>query len=488
MSLGKQQISPLQIYSSRDFTGLVESNHLANAYLTAPDKVGSILSYAHGYKAGDNVLSLLTGGLKNTQTINGREYTWDLHSQTERVINVLEDSPDAVSGTPGYGNTRFRIVMEEKWFDINDNIVADDQVQYHIVEEPYQDGLGWVYTCVHNNPDPTYFVDIAMISKGARFSKDYTTVEEYSDKGGGVAFSTPFKLKNQISTLRKTYNVTRNAHNAVMVIELQDAQGNKTKMWSKLTEWTAMGEWYREQDRSMIYSVYNKNAQGEVSLKGQNARPIFHGAGIRQQIAASNIRFYTKMTYNLLDDFLLDLSYNATQWGGDTHFVALTGKMGMREFDRAIREYAKGNNITVTNSGTFINGSGSELVLTGYFKTVEFMNGIKLTVKEFAPYDDVIRNRQLHPVTKKPLESYRFTILNFGRKDGVSNIRKIVSKDSEMAYWHVAGSTDPYSGVAKSLNQSRATGKDGYDVHFLAEFGVQVQDPTSCGELIMMAE
>ena len=170
------------------------------------------------------------------------------------------------------------------------------------------------------------------------------------------------------------------------------------------------------------------------------------------------------MTYDILDQFLLDLSYNASKWGGNHNFVALTGKMGMREFNNAITEYARGNNITVTDSGTFISGTGDNLTFTGYFKTVEFMNGVTLTVKEFPPYDDIIRNRLLHPKTKKPVESYRFTILNFGQnKDGKSNIRKVAMKDSEMAYWHVAGSTDPYGGVAKSVSTARASGIDGYE-------------------------
>jgi hypothetical protein len=113
------------------------------------------------------------------------------------------------------------------------------------------------------------------------------------------------------------------------------------------------------------------------------------------------------------------------------------------------------------------------------------MNGIELTVKEFSPYDDIVANRALHPLTKKPIESYRFTILNFGRKNGKANIRKVAMKDSEMAMWHVSGSTDPYGGVANSINTQKSSGIDGYEVHFLAQCGIMVEDPTSCGELIL---
>lgn len=488
MAYSKSQVSPIQIYQTRTFKGLHEANHLSNAYLTEPEKVGSIMAYAYGLQE-NNVISLLTGGIGNVLYVNNKEYEWDLHAQAERTIEVTTDSPDiAVTGTVGIGGTAFRVYLAEKWFDVTDNVVADDGTQLHVMEEPYQDGLAFVYKLQINDPSSIRFMDPSMISKGARFSKDYSTVSEMSEKGGGVSYATPYKLRNQLTTLRKTYTVTRNAAKAVMVIELTDPDDSskKTKLWTKLAEWTATAEWFREIDKSMIYSIYNKNSRGEVTLKGENARPIFHGAGLRQQIAPANIRFYTKLTYDILDQFLLDLSYSASKWGGNHKFVALTGKMGMREFDRAIKDHAKGNNITVTTAGTFITGSGDELEFTGYFKTVTFLNGIELTVKEFPPYDDIIRNRILHPKSKKPIESYRFTILNFGRnKDNKSNIRKVAMSDSDMAMWHVAGSTDPFGGVSKAVSTQRSSGMDGYEVHFLSECGIMVEDPTSCGELIM---
>lgn len=481
----KQTISPLQVLQTRDFKGLTEANHLSNAYLTEPDKVGSILAYAFGRQE-NNVLTLLTGGIGNTLTVNNREYEWDLHSENDRSILVTTTSPDGGS-TPGYQRTSFRIFLEEKWFDATDILVSDDGTQVLISGEPYQDGASWVYTAFVSNPNVA-FIAPSQIAAGARFSKDYSVVPEYSVKGGGHGFQTPIKLRNQLTTLRKSYKVTRNAAKAVMVIELPNPENpnEKTRLWTKHEEWTAMSKWYRELDRSYIYSTYSKNALGEETLQGENRRPIYQGAGLRQQIAASNRRYYTRLSFEILDEFLLDLSYSNNQWGGDTHFVALTGKMGMREFDRAIKEYAKGNNITVTTSGTFISGSGDELDFDGYFKTVHFMNGISLSVKEFAPYDDIVRNRTVHPKTLKPLESYRFTIMNIGKdKNGNANLRKTALTDSEMMMWHVAGSTDPFGGVAKSVSTMRASGIDGYDVHFASECGIMLGDPTSAGELIM---
>ena len=107
---------------------------------------------------------------------------------------------------------------------------------------------------------------------GARWSKDWSAVEEYSNKGGGHGYSTPYKLRNHLTTLRKTYKVTREAAKAVMIIELFSPDGSQsTKLWTKLAEWTAMAQWYREIDRSFIYSQYNKDAKGEITLQGEDS-------------------------------------------------------------------------------------------------------------------------------------------------------------------------------------------------------------------------
>lgn len=486
-SSSKQIVSPLQITQAKTFKGLGESNYLTSAFGTNPTKLGTVMAFASGMRY-QTVLPMLTGGLKNTVYVDDKEYQWDLESETERVIDVVADSPAIVTGTPGLHNSSFPIYLAEKFFDLNDNIVADDGTQLHIVAEGEQKGVNKVeYLVQHNEVDSEFFIDPDMISQGASFSKDYNTVAELSKRGGGISFTTPYKLRNILTTLRKTYEVSRNASKAVMVFEMTNPKDpkQKTKYWTTAMEWKAMGEWYKEMDRYMMYSKLNKEVGKSVPLKDGASRPIYHGAGLRQQIAPSNVRFYVKMTYKLLNDFLNELSYNATEAGGDYHFVALTGRMGLEQFSEAIKDYANSQGTTVTNSGTFITGSGTSLTLSGHYKTVEFATGVKLTVRHFPPYDDVSRHRTKHPVSGKPVESYRFTILNFGQYSDGNNIRRVALKDSLDAMWNVSGSTDPMGHVKKSTKTGGASGVDGFEVHYLSECGIQVQDPTSCGELIL---
>ena len=481
--MNQANVSPLQLHQLRKLpSGMTESSHLSNAYLTEPERMDGVLAFAFGTQ-NENVLAMLTGGLGNTRFIENREYKWDLHGQVERSIEVSGD-PITTGDKPGLGGMPIHFKVAEMIWAVSDNLVSDDGTQVRI-NQVRNNGLDFIVSAVLTDPDKTKWLDPSQIAIGARWSKDYSTVEEFSSKGGGTDFQAPMTLTNQLTTLRKGYSVTRSAATDVMVIELFGPDGQSTKLWTKLAEWTALGQWYKEIDRALLYSVYNKDAQGTVTLKGENQRPVYHGAGLRQQISPANKKTYYKLTYELLDTFLLDLSYNANRWGGNYNFVALTGKMGMREFSNAISERQTALGITVTDNGTFITGKGDSLTLTGHFKSVEFLNGIKLTVKEFHPYDDIVRHRTLHPVTKKPIESYRFTILNFGTINGKANIRKVAKKNSENAMWHVCGSTTPFGDVAKSISTMRSSGLDGYEVHMLAEIGIQIQDPTSCGELIM---
>jgi hypothetical protein len=483
----------LQVYTARSFSGMTEQNHLSNAFLTQPDQIGSVLAYAmsdtyYNKSGSTSIIPLLTGGIGNTMTVENREYQWDVHGQNERTITIIATTGDGGT-TPGYGNSPFRVVFEEKWFSPADVIRADDGTMCRIQEEPYAGYGGTVYSLqLAENGDGSKYIDPTQIAAGAKFRKMYSTVEEFSLKGGGTNFTAPFKLKNQLSTLRKHHAVTRSAATDVLIIELSapNDPNKRTKYWVRLAEWTFMAQWFKEKDLSAIYSKYNKDSQGTVQLPGQNGRPVYHGAGIRQQISPANIRYYNELTYNMLDDTLLDLSYNANKNGGNHKFVALTGKMGMRMFSDAVNNKFKSLGVTIVNEGRFISGSGNELVFTGdQWITANFPNGTSLTVKEFAPYDDLILHGTLHPVSLRPIESYRFTILNFGTNgDGKSNIQKVVKRDSEDMMWHVAGSIDPTANPAKSLNTSRSSGIDGFEIHALSEEGIVMKDPTASAELI----
>ncbi len=98
--------------------------------------------------------------------------------------------------------------------------------------------------------------------------------------------------------------------------------------------------------------------------------------------------------------------------------------------------------------------------------------------------DNTEIKRKLHAETGRPLESYRFTFLDFGMAGGESNIQAVHKKGSKDMMWHTAGSVDPFGNTAKSVNTMRSDNLDGYSVHMLTECGIMIKNPMACGELI----
>lgn len=488
--------SPLQLYKATSFAGMTEANHLVNAYMAQPEIIGSVLAYAFANKqysmGGESVIELLTGGLGQTLEVENSDYQWTLYGDTARAIDVIENLESA-NPTPGYGLAPFRVKMSEKFFSATDNLRADDGTMVRVQSEPIQDGIGWIYFCVLASGDPSKFLDQANLAVGAKFSKEYSTVEEFSNQGGSTSFSSPYAMKNCLSTLRKQHAATRTAVQTRLWVDMFDpadpTRKKKTRSWITNAEWTFMAQWYKEKDKHMLYSEYNKNSSGYTQIAGLNGRPVYTGAGLRQQISPLNVRYYNQLSYNMLDNLLLDLSYNANKQGGNHKFVMLTGKMGMRAFSDAINNKFRSLGVSIVTSSDsqrFISGSGNELVFSGdQWTTAKFPNGVEVTVREFSIYDDIVSNRTLHPITGKPTESYRMSIFNFGTtSDGKGNIRKVVRKGGNDLMWSVNGSIDASGNGGNSFSTGRASAKDGYEIHALTEEGIVMMDPTGSAELI----
>jgi hypothetical protein len=471
-------VNGLQLYRGKKLAGLTDENSLQSAFLTEPDVVNNALSFIFGVNYG-NPLALLTGGLGRVKTVKNRQYDWRLMGDVERPVAIVRNLGDG-STTPGLGKTSFRVVLADKDF-VSGEILIPDNRDYpvRVDGDPYQDGDGFVYTLRLISPDSTKFMPPALLAPGKFFSKDYSAYEEGGSQSGITTYATPFQMRNHLTLQRKTYEITGSAATDVLAIQMKDPKSGKTStMWTDVQEWYAYEQWYREQERSQIYSIFNANANGTTDLKGQNGRPVYIGAGLREQIAPANKRAYSVLTENIIRDFLMDLSYNVID-KGQRKFVALCGEGFMDLFDRAMKDSVRG--WTLVDS-KFITGSGQELTLGGQFTTYKGLNGTEVTLMHMPLYDDPTHNRQLHPLTNRPLESYRATFIDFGMYDGVSNIQKVAKQDRENVVWTTAGSVDP-SGHSKSKTNVRSNTTDGYAVHMLAETGIMIQNPMSCGEL-----
>ena len=149
---------------------------------------------------------------------------------------------------------------------------------------------------------------------GRQVSRLGSAYEEYSDEADIINYQTPFKMRNHLQTLRLTYDITGDAYSTVLAIQLTDPE-------------LALREWKKREEKELLFAHSNRNADGTYGLKGTNGRFIPTMAGLFEQIAPANVRYYTTLTTELFEDYLFDLCYNLIGTN-ERKFIALTGEMG----------------------------------------------------------------------------------------------------------------------------------------------------------------
>jgi len=475
-------INDLQISIGNWHSGLTQATHLATFFQTEPVLASKIVTRVYNKMSGyKNPLSFLTTGTGRATQLDNIVYRWPLMGDSEKAVAITGTLGDGGS-YPGVANTTFRVKFAEKWFALGDVVIPDNSdYPCRVMDEPYQDGADFVYTLQLVTNDATKYLPTSLLTNGKEFSKDYNLVEhDNSRTSGETTYASPFMLENYMSTFRKKYSVTGAAQSKVLQIGLMDPKSNKVSYtWVKYAEWEFYSQWQDEIERALWYGKSNIKTNGTTDMKGKSGNVVYASAGVEAQIAPANKRFYTKLTEKTIRDFMDDLSYNGTE-DGPREFVAFCGRAFMNAFDIAMKDSA--SRFTLVDS-KFVTGTGQDLTLEGQFKTYVGLNGDKMTLKELPLYNNVVRNRQLHPETGKPIESYKATFLNFKlNSNGESNVQKVYTPGREMSSWYVPGACDPF-GMKK--NAMSASAADGYDMYVLSECGVLIKDPTDAGQLIL---
>src|SRR5574343_185408 len=219
-------LNSLVLYRTKRFSDLVEENMLATALLTKPYEVSTVLSYVFGkYEA--NTLDFLTMGLGKTLVIENRQYEWPVMMESDKAITIKaakwQGATIAATDVPGINNSPIQLWVAEKWFGPGAIIAFDDrEFQARIQGEPYQDGADWVYTVVVADGQADTYIPPSLLAAGKQISREGSAYEEYSEEADIVNYQTPFKLRNHLTTMRLSYDITGDAYSSVMVIALRD--------------------------------------------------------------------------------------------------------------------------------------------------------------------------------------------------------------------------------------------------------------------------
>ncbi len=477
------QISDLQISKQNWHAGLTDANHLRTMFLTKPEMASQLVTRVYnrqnGYK---NALSFLTGGMGKAKEMNDIIYRWSIMGDSKKAITITKGIFDGVTATPGIAASTFKVGVGEYWFAEGDVIVPDDsRYSMRVMGQPYNDGTDIILTLQLVTNNQADYVPSALLTTGKELSKEFNAVEnDGSETSGETHFTTPMMMQNYMGTFRKKYSLTGAVHDKVLEIKLMDPNGNAlADTWVKYAEWEFWCQWMDEIEIAMMYGKSNIKSDGTTDMKGASGHAVYMSAGLEAQISASNKRYYSTLTENTIRNFMNDLAYNGTE-DGEREYVALCGRNFMDLFDQAMKRSA--SNYTLTDT-KFVGGSGQDLSFGAQFKTYVGLNGDRIVLKEYAPYNNVVRNRLLHPQTGRPAESYKATFLNFkSYSNGEPNIQKVYTKGREMVTTYVEGLYGP-SGPKK--NGSSATGKDGYDFIAMSECGIMLRNPTDAAQLIL---
>ena len=332
-------LNNLQLYRGRRFSDLVDENMISNALLTKPHEVSGLLSLVFGTKDDgvSTAIDLITGGIGRTMVIDNREYEWSVMIDSEHAVNIRwakwngqEITPANIEEiTPGINQTPIYIALEERYFGVG-AILSFDNVnfQVRVAGVPYQDGSAWVYECYVVEGFSGSYIPGMYLLPGRQVSRLGSAYEEYSDEADIINYQTPFKMRNHLQNLRLTYDITGDAYSTVLAIALTDPEtGKKSYLWSDYQYWLALREWKRREEKALLFSHSDRNADGTYNLKGKNGRPVATMAGLFEQVAPANVRYYTTLTAELLEDYLFDLCYNLIGTN-ERKFMALTGEMG----------------------------------------------------------------------------------------------------------------------------------------------------------------
>lgn len=442
---------------------MTDSNNLSNALLTSPEKISPMITHLGGREDKKFPLTFLTEGLGNTKSIERLEYEYDVNYHFRKTRPLAAEASATAVGANGQP---FVLTFPDKWFIKDYILVSASGVQARIMSEPTPNGSNWDYTM--QLVAPTGSMPAADLTAGSLFAQMYAPVGVDFSRGNASNWQAPARVRHKLTTIRKSYQFSGNAKDYVVEFDLPVKGGQTSRFWMDYEEWQHFLQWKEECEMYYWYGQQSYGDNGVVQMKDENGQPVQIGPGLFDQII--NKDTYSVLTENKLSDVVGDIFFGMTD-AQNMNVTLYTGTGGAREFDRAMKDKLGTLGFTVFSDGRFIQGNGSELTLTGYFKRYEHVDGHTINVVKVPLFDHgaVAQASQRHPVTGLPLESYRMCFVDQSRYDGQPNVQMINKKGREMVKWAVAGSVVPRGMGDSAL---RASDIDGASVHFLKTAGI----------------
>jgi len=502
MSLGKFVMT-----KGKSWSGLTLKNHIGAIFGSQPQLVSpltTVLLQNSGMKNLDTTLSLFPE--KTLETSD--DFVWKVVGSDERNIPLVEArSAGAVvlDSDTGVGAARavIELVFAEKYFS-DVHIIAGnrpDDYQFRLISDAVEDGGNYVYQAeVWGGQESLAGVPGEELVAGVRFSIESAYVEdELSTKGADIQFTSPYLIRNSVSTLRMEHKVS-GAMIDVKVkpvyfagIETRDPNSgkvHKSTTWMQEVYWQFEKSLSRMKARTLMFGKTNRDEKGRFLNKGKSNIEIKAGSGIREQMEVSNTTLYNTFSIVMLEDLLSELVEGKLDFG-DRKFMLRTGERGATQFHRAVTAMASGwQSLQFDNGGTnAVQKVSSKFNSNAYSAGFQFTewkapNNIHVMLEVDPMYDDKVRNKIIHP-SGGVAESYRYDILYIGSMEE-PNIQKIKVKGDDELRGYKAGIRDPFTGRRGGVMQHM---EDSAIMSAMCGTGAMVKDPsrTACLKPALLA-
>lgn len=481
--------SKLQTRQMEWHANMTDLNHLGKSLLVKPDKMQGVMNQiftSQNYFSDNPLSSQLMGSKVTEKEINGLEWEWELKGASTRPLVVVENVEPASITQPGKFKRNFKIKLDEKWYKIGDYITpgtTNKKFQCRIQSNPTRHGDGWVYVVRLASDEATAFLPATYLKPGTPWGKLFSKYGEAAEQSGSTQFSMPIAFKNKLSKYRKDYRITDFASTATLAVGMQNEKGEKKFSWMRYADVEYWMQWYREIEKGFWYGRSTDSV-----IDQSTGRPVQSGPGVQEQLEDSHVHRYSELTSTLIEEFLMDIFYSRVKPGKGRKIHAYTGEYGMLQFHKAVQDrFAKSGFLQIVDD-TFIQKSSSDyhsnaLSFGFQYTTFKMANGIELQLIHNPLYDDREINFEIDPISGYPVESQRFTFLDFSGESGDSNVC-IMNKKDGYTFNYINGLFGP-TGPANGENFTSSHSGDYYEMHVGKVCGVHINDITKCGELIL---
>jgi len=468
-------------YEGAQGGNFTDSDHLAAAYDTdKPQVLEQTLAqiYSSTDRFNGKPLLGMTVAKGKTLELDTDIYRWYLEGSEDKCLRSVENLERAAGNmTPGIGKTTFKIKLDEDWFSRPDVIFGEDNdFPIQIIEGPFQEGTGYVYTCALETDDYSKFIPLELLDAGKEFSKVWTTVQnEMNTDYGTQSYRGVFQLESQIGQFAQKLTVTDKAFRRDGRFGIPFTyKGKKVEKFIPMAQAKMDNEFYMSMEAQWWYGEKYTGNGPDGYIKRQ-------APGLRQLLKDGWVEYYNgPLTEQMLKEYLMDIFFSRED-ENNRKVTLMTGTMGSIMFHDLLAASASS---FLTLDTHYITGTDPRHLSYGaQFTHYVGPEGLDVTVVKNPLYDSRKYCKKMHPIhTDKPIDSWRMTVLDFGSKDGQDNIKVIKEKDTFTYGYH--------SGIigqdGKPVQGGGVATMDRSVTYFISGSGsIHMSDPTRGGELIL---